>query len=260
MSSVEIISINSIIPNENDTRSLDARPLAVLAESIKASGILQPLAVYDNDNGTFTLLSGRRRYEASMRTGLSELPCEILDKPSSLAQEIEIMAQANMHRSDPEDLKFECLTMDRNWNSMPEEQKKAIKEVLKAEFIRNNEDNPRYIENPSEFTRRNFRPRLDYIRLNTGLDLANSTVCNYLKELNHDSDAVTTSEINESVVEDTSSSSSSSIPTIKKIRNATKKLRNMLDEVIPESPEQYEALMKLASCIDDITPFLADND
>lgn len=46
-----------------------------LAESIKEEGILQPLIVTPDKDGTFTIVCGERRFKAAQKVGLKDAPC-----------------------------------------------------------------------------------------------------------------------------------------------------------------------------------------
>lgn len=50
-----------------------------LVNSIKKSGMIQPLAVYQKDNGAYDLLAGGRRLKAAELLGYNEVPCRIYD-------------------------------------------------------------------------------------------------------------------------------------------------------------------------------------
>jgi len=59
---IKIDSIKS--PEFHDRQNYDQNKIKDLAESIKANGLLQPIIVTNNDDGTYTRVSGFRRIEA----------------------------------------------------------------------------------------------------------------------------------------------------------------------------------------------------
>ena len=56
-------------------RSFDAGDLSRLADSVAASGILEPLSVRKNTAGQFELIAGARRLRAAKMAGLRRVPC-----------------------------------------------------------------------------------------------------------------------------------------------------------------------------------------
>ena len=94
------ISVHQIIPNHNQPRQ-DFNPdeMDNLANSIKQSGIIQPLTVRELDNGKFELIAGERRLRAAISIGLDSVPAYIL----SIEADIEMMEYAlveNIQRVD----------------------------------------------------------------------------------------------------------------------------------------------------------------
>ena len=77
---------SSILPNPNQPRRVfDDRKINELADSIKASGMLQPLVVRIRAGG-YELIAGERRLRAARRLGLPEVPIVIHETadPNSL--------------------------------------------------------------------------------------------------------------------------------------------------------------------------------
>ncbi len=68
----------SIIANETQPRkSFDEYELKLLADSIAANGIIQPLAVRKTENSKFEIIAGERRFRAAKMVGLRRIPCVI---------------------------------------------------------------------------------------------------------------------------------------------------------------------------------------
>ena len=70
-SSLEI-SINNIQVNQNQPRTnFDKIEINNLTSSIKDVGIIQPITVREIDNNKYEIISGERRYRASIKAGLN---------------------------------------------------------------------------------------------------------------------------------------------------------------------------------------------
>lgn len=95
-SSVVMIPISQLVPNEDNKRSFgerEKRNIDVLADELLISGrVLENLVVRKTDSSDqYLILSGHRRYYASKRnvesghTEFSELPCEITDESDAMS-------------------------------------------------------------------------------------------------------------------------------------------------------------------------------
>lgn len=93
------IDINKIFANPNQPRKIfDDNALNELANSIKVHGVIQPLILNDNKDGTFMIIAGERRYRASKLAGLKTVPCIIKDYSQKQIKEISIIE--NLQRED----------------------------------------------------------------------------------------------------------------------------------------------------------------
>lgn len=90
-----------------DRRREDYGNLEQLANSIKEKGLIQPIAVWQRPTPTvngelpFLLLAGGRRFQATVISGLDDLPCRVFDDPEldeKLYREIELIE--NIERKD----------------------------------------------------------------------------------------------------------------------------------------------------------------
>ena len=69
------IPLDSIKTNPNQPRKhFDEDELAELADSIREQGIIQPLIVEDDGDGTYTIVAGERRFRSARIAGLSQVP------------------------------------------------------------------------------------------------------------------------------------------------------------------------------------------
>ena len=74
------IDINAIAPNPfQPRRSFGAEELSELAESLRTSGLLQPILVRPAANGGYELIAGERRMRAAQQIGWSAIPALIRD-------------------------------------------------------------------------------------------------------------------------------------------------------------------------------------
>ena len=82
-----MIRLDSIEVNaEQPRKDFDERALQELALSIQSYGIIQPITVRPVQNGKYQLVSGERRYRASLIAGLREIPAYVrtVDEISAL--------------------------------------------------------------------------------------------------------------------------------------------------------------------------------
>ena len=72
---IQQIKIVDIEPNRNQPRrKFDMESIEELAESIKIYGVIQPIIVNPKD-GYYEIVAGERRWRASKKAGLTEIPC-----------------------------------------------------------------------------------------------------------------------------------------------------------------------------------------
>ena len=88
------ISANPDQPRKN----FDEDALKELAESIKQHGVIQPILVEEEDDGSYTIITGERRSRAARIAGLSEIPAIV--RKFSNEQRIEVALVENIQRAD----------------------------------------------------------------------------------------------------------------------------------------------------------------
>jgi len=97
--SVLDIPIQHIHSNPRQPRkSLDAKDLSDLADSIREHGILQPLLVSAEPGGLYTLIAGERRLRAAQMAGLATVPA--LVRQASGQNQLELALIENLQRID----------------------------------------------------------------------------------------------------------------------------------------------------------------
>lgn len=95
---VSSISITKIIPNKFQPRRVfDEAALSELAASIEQYGVLQPIVVRKNNN-LYELVAGERRWRASQKAGLQEIP--VIIKEYTDREMTEIALIENIQRED----------------------------------------------------------------------------------------------------------------------------------------------------------------
>ena len=94
-----LIPIDKIKANKDQPRKIfKDKQLLELSNSIKENGIIQPITVSEEENGTFIIIAGERRYRAAKLAGLSSVPVTVkrVTKKETLAMAI----IENVQRSD----------------------------------------------------------------------------------------------------------------------------------------------------------------
>ena len=92
------IPLGLIDPNRNQPRkSFDQQALEGLAESIRQSGVLQPLLLA-RDGGRYTIIAGERRWRAARLAGLRSVPAVVRDWDEVRRQEAALIE--NIQRED----------------------------------------------------------------------------------------------------------------------------------------------------------------
>ena len=100
MGGVLTVPVDQIVPNPRQPRShFEPVALEELAASIKEHGIIQPLLVSRDDQGTgYTLIAGERRWQASKLAGLAEVP--VIVRQTSDQQKLELALIENVQRAE----------------------------------------------------------------------------------------------------------------------------------------------------------------
>jgi DNA modification methylase len=74
--------------------------LTSLIESMKSEGIITPIAIKDNGDGTYKLLAGGRRFRAATEACFDEVPCNIYPPTLNSVEERIIELMENVERRD----------------------------------------------------------------------------------------------------------------------------------------------------------------
>ena len=93
------ILVDLIDPNPYQTRrQINESALAELTESIRVTGVVQPVILRPSNNGRYQLVAGERRWLASKRAGKSTVPAVVRQISNEQAMEITIIE--NLQRED----------------------------------------------------------------------------------------------------------------------------------------------------------------
>lgn len=92
------ISLSDIDPNPDQPRRVfDKEALETLAESIRQSGLLQPLLVTP-EGSRYRIVAGERRYRAARMAGLDTVPCVVREMSEQECREAALIE--NLQRED----------------------------------------------------------------------------------------------------------------------------------------------------------------
>jgi len=93
------LSVDAIAPNPFQPRTrFDESTLRELADSIKASGVIQPLLVRRTGPGEFQLVAGERRLRAAQLAGLAKVPAIVKEFDDRAMLELALIE--NIQRED----------------------------------------------------------------------------------------------------------------------------------------------------------------
>jgi len=94
-----MVRLDSIEMNEDQPRKdFDESSLQELALSIQSYGMIQPITVRPVQNGKYQIISGERRYRASLIAGLREIPAYV--RTVDELQTLEMALVENIQRED----------------------------------------------------------------------------------------------------------------------------------------------------------------
>ena len=93
------VDVDQIFANPHQPRShFDEESLTELATSIRELGVISPITLRKNDDGTYLIIAGERRYRASKLIGLRTIPAYV--KTAADEQVMEMALIENIQRED----------------------------------------------------------------------------------------------------------------------------------------------------------------
>ncbi len=97
--STDEVSVDIIFPNPDQPRTqFKKEEIEELATSIEKDGLLQPILVRQMADGTYQIIAGERRWQASKAAGLEKVPIRIKEADDNQALELALIE--NIQRSD----------------------------------------------------------------------------------------------------------------------------------------------------------------
>ena len=94
------VPVERLRPNRlQPRRRFDESGLEELAESIRAQGIIQPIVAVAEKDGSYTIVAGERRWRASQRAGLAEVPVVVRELAGD-RELLELALVENLQRAD----------------------------------------------------------------------------------------------------------------------------------------------------------------
>jgi ParB family chromosome partitioning protein len=98
-SSISEVEMSLIVANPNQPRTyFDEDALTELATSIRELGVISPITLRKNDDGTYLIIAGERRFRASKLVGLKSIPAYV--KTAADEQVMEMALIENIQRED----------------------------------------------------------------------------------------------------------------------------------------------------------------
>jgi len=99
-SSINEVNLDSIVANPNQPRrNFDEGAMQELSDSIRAHGVISPITLRKNADGTYLIIAGERRYRASKMAGLQTIPAYV-----RTARDEQVMEWALIENIQREDL------------------------------------------------------------------------------------------------------------------------------------------------------------
>ena len=98
-SSYLLVSIGDLVPNKFQPRNyFDDEKIEELAKSIKKNGLIQPIVVRPGKKDEYEIIAGERRWLASQKAGLHEVPVVVLNLDD--VQSLELSIIENIQREE----------------------------------------------------------------------------------------------------------------------------------------------------------------
>jgi len=111
------LNVEQLFPNPLQPRlRFDDQSIRELAQSIRESGIVQPILVV-SEEGRFKIIVGERRWRAAQKAGLKKVP--VLIRNLSPEKQLEVAIVENIHREDLNPMEvamaYQRMTQDLNF-------------------------------------------------------------------------------------------------------------------------------------------------
>lgn len=124
---IQNIDLGKIYVNPNQPRKIfDEEAINSLAESIKIHGVLQPIVVKKDDNNKYMIIAGERRYKASKKANIHQIPVVIKDISMKEVMEIALIENLQRENLSPVEEGLGYKNLCENYNLTQEEISKTI--------------------------------------------------------------------------------------------------------------------------------------
>lgn len=99
LSSVVSVPVEKLYPNPNQPRkAFSEETLQELTDSVKEKGIIQPILAEEQEDGSFRIIAGERRFRAAQSAGLEMVP--VLPREFTDEEKLEVALIENLQRED----------------------------------------------------------------------------------------------------------------------------------------------------------------
>ncbi len=96
------VDLDLLRPNRDQPRrAIEDTRLEELAQSIRAHGIIQPILVARQEDGSFEIVAGERRWRAAQRAGLLRVPVVVRDVAHSKRLELALIENIQRENLNP---------------------------------------------------------------------------------------------------------------------------------------------------------------
>jgi ParB family chromosome partitioning protein len=127
LSDFQSIAVASIVPSRFQPRKvMDEGAIARLADSIKRSGLMQPVVVRSKSGGGYELVAGERRWRAAKMAGLTQIPALVREVSDEQAAEWGLVENVQREDLNP---------MERAWALVNMAEKFGLDQTQLAERV-----------------------------------------------------------------------------------------------------------------------------
>src|SRR5215470_1372244 len=92
------VPVTSIVADESNRHVTEDEDFAALCDSIRVQGLLAPVHVWRQPDGTHQLIDGERRWRAATKVGLSEIACDVWPAETDRRRLVVAGVALNEHR------------------------------------------------------------------------------------------------------------------------------------------------------------------
>lgn len=138
-SSINEVELAKIIANPNQPRrNFDKEAMQELADSIREHGVISPITLRKNEDGTYMIIAGERRFRAAKLAGLNTIPAYI--RTAKDEQVMEWALIENIQREDLDAIEialaYQRLIDDYNLTQEKMSQRVGKKRATVANYLR----------------------------------------------------------------------------------------------------------------------------